>query len=79
MQKVLFFSIFIETKFLTEISEFCFAALGSENRLLVLEVLVRVGPLELRLGQLGKRASVALSTLTHHMEILTQSDLVEQR
>ena len=79
MQNVLFFSIFIETKFFTEITEYCFAALGSENRLLFLKVLVRGGPLELSLGQLGKGASVTLYTLTHHMQILTQSGLVEQR
>ena len=78
-QNVVFFSIFIETELFIEIAEFWFAALGSEHRLLVLKVLVRGGHLELSLGLLGKRASVTVSTLTHHMKILTQSGLVEQR
>ena len=37
------FSIFIETEFFIEIAEYYYAALGSENRLLVLPGLVRGG------------------------------------
>jgi len=55
-----------------------FAALGSEQRLMVLRTLVRAGPEGLSIGELGKRTGVTGSTLTHHMKILAQSGLVEQ-
>ncbi len=56
-----------------------FAALGSEQRLLVLRSLVRAGPEGLNIGELGKRCGVTGSTLTHHMKILTQAGLVTQK
>ncbi|OWU83630.1 ArsR family transcriptional regulator [Oceanicola sp. 22II-s10i] len=56
-----------------------FAALGSEQRLRVLRTLVRAGPDGLSIGELGQRTGVTGSTLTHHMKILTQAGLVEQR
>ncbi len=55
-----------------------FAALGSEQRLAVLRVLVRAGPEGLTIGELGERAGVKGSTLTHHMKILAAADLVQQ-
>lgn len=55
-----------------------FAALGSEQRLSVLRVLVRAGDEGLSIGELGKRSGVTGSTLTHHMKILAQSGLVTQ-
>ncbi len=55
-----------------------FAALGSEQRLAVLRTLVRAGPEGLRIGELGERAGVTGSTLTHHMKILSQAGLVRQ-
>ncbi|MCZ4351851.1 metalloregulator ArsR/SmtB family transcription factor [Roseovarius aestuarii] len=55
-----------------------FAALGSEQRLMVLNALVRAGPDGLRIGALGERSGVTGSTLTHHMKILTQAGLVRQ-
>ncbi len=55
-----------------------FAALGSEQRLTVLNALVRAGPEGLSIGELGDRAGVTGSTLTHHMKILTQAGLVTQ-
>lgn len=55
-----------------------FAALGSEQRLSVLRVLVRAGPEGLSIGELGRRAGVTGSTLTHHMKILSQAGLVRQ-
>ena len=55
-----------------------FAALGSEQRLAVLRTLVRAGPDGLRIGELGERAGVTGSTLTHHMKILAQAGLVRQ-
>ncbi|MEL7257945.1 MAG: metalloregulator ArsR/SmtB family transcription factor [Pseudomonadota bacterium] len=55
-----------------------FAALGSEQRLIVLHTLVRAGPDGLRIGELGERTGVTGSTLTHHMKILSQAGLVTQ-
>ncbi|MEM9496370.1 MAG: metalloregulator ArsR/SmtB family transcription factor [Pseudomonadota bacterium] len=55
-----------------------FAALGSEQRLAVLRVLVRAGESGLRIGELGARSGVTGSTLTHHMKILAQAGLVRQ-
>lgn len=55
-----------------------FAALGSEQRLGILQVLVRAGPDGLSMGELGKRSGVRGSTLTHHLKILTAAGLVEQ-
>lgn len=56
-----------------------FAALGSEQRLAVLRVLVRAGPEGLSIGALGARCGVTGSTLTHHMKILAQAGLVRQQ
>lgn len=55
-----------------------FAALGSEQRLMVLRTLVRAGPDGLSIGELGRRSGVTGSTLTHHMRILVQAGLVRQ-
>ena len=56
-----------------------FAALGSEQRLMVLEALVRAGAEGLTMGALGARSGVEGSTLTHHLRFLTQAGLVTQR
>lgn len=56
-----------------------FAALGSEQRLMVLRTLVRAGPEGLSIGVLGQRAGVTGSTLTHHLKILAQAGLVTQQ
>ena len=55
-----------------------FAALGSEQRLAVLNALVRGGPEGLPIGTLGERTGVTGSTLTHHVRILTQAGLVHR-
>ncbi|MDJ0827538.1 MAG: metalloregulator ArsR/SmtB family transcription factor [Rhodobacter sp.] len=55
-----------------------FAALGSEQRLGVLNTLVRAGPDGLSIGELGERSGVTGSTLTHHMKKLTEAGLVTQ-
>ena len=55
-----------------------FAALGSEQRLGVLRVLVRAGPNGLNISTLGARAGLTGSTLTHHIKILVQAGLVTQ-
>ncbi len=56
-----------------------FAALGSEQRLQVLRILVRAGPDGLTIGDLGARSGVTGSTLTHHMKILAAAGLVDQK
>lgn len=55
-----------------------FAALGSEQRLEILQCLVRAGPSGLSMGALGERSGVTGSTLTHHLKILAAAGLVEQ-
>ena len=55
-----------------------FAALGSEQRLQVLNTLVRAGEAGLPIGELGRRSGITGSTLTHHMKILAQAGLVQQ-
>ncbi|MEL7100588.1 MAG: metalloregulator ArsR/SmtB family transcription factor [Pseudomonadota bacterium] len=55
-----------------------FAALGSEQRLAVLRTLVRAGPEGLSMGDLGARSGITGSTLTHHLKILAQAELVTQ-
>ena len=55
-----------------------FAALGSEQRLIVLNTLVQAGPEGLPIGELGERSGVSGSTLTHHVRILTQAGLVHR-
>lgn len=61
-----------------EVAASTFAALGSEQRLEVLRILVRSGPQGLSIGALGERSGITGSTLTHHMKILTQAGLVTQ-
>lgn len=55
-----------------------FAALGSGQRLKVLNALVRAGPEGLAIGALGERSGVVGSTLTHHVGILARAGLVRQ-
>jgi len=55
-----------------------FAALGSEQRLMVLRTLVRAGPDGLSIGLLGDRTGVTGSTLTHHLKLLAAAGLVKQ-
>lgn len=56
----------------------CFAALGSEQRLAVLQALVAAGPEGLPAGVLAERVGLGASTLTHHLRFLTQAGLVRQ-
>jgi DNA-binding transcriptional ArsR family regulator len=56
-----------------------FAALGSEQRLHVLRVLVRAGPEGLTIGTLGARTEITGSTLTHHVKLLVAAGLVQQK
>ncbi|MCB1351022.1 MAG: winged helix-turn-helix transcriptional regulator [Maritimibacter sp.] len=61
-----------------EVAASAFAALGSEQRLTVLRILVRAGPGGLSMGDLGQRSGVTGSTLTHHLRILVGAGLVTQ-
>ncbi|WP_372834398.1 ArsR/SmtB family transcription factor, partial [Puniceibacterium confluentis] len=61
-----------------EVAASTFAALGSEQRLGVLQTLVRAGPKGLSIGALGSRSGVTGSTLTHHLRILSQAGLITQ-
>lgn len=56
----------------------CFAALGSEQRLAVLQALVAAGPAGLAAGDLAARVGLGASTLTHHLRFLSQAGLVRQ-
>lgn len=55
-----------------------FSALGSEQRLQVLQTLVRAGAGGLSIGALGEKTGVTGSTLTHHLKILAAAGLVRQ-
>ncbi|MEM0977832.1 MAG: metalloregulator ArsR/SmtB family transcription factor [Pseudomonadota bacterium] len=55
-----------------------FAALGSEQRLSLVQTLVRAGFAGLSVGELGERADIGGSTLTHHLKILSAAGLIEQ-
>lgn len=57
----------------------CFAALGSEQRLAVLQALVAAGPDGMSAGTLAARVGLGASTLTHHLRFLSQAGLVRQR
>ncbi|MEJ6707920.1 MAG: metalloregulator ArsR/SmtB family transcription factor [Amylibacter sp.] len=56
-----------------------FAALGSEQRLSVLQTLVSAGTNGLSVGELGKSTGVPGSTLNHHLRFLVHAGLVEQK
>ena len=68
-----------ETKMSVEDAALAFAALGSEQRLGVLQALVRAGPEGLSVGALGERSGVSGSTLTHHLRFLAHAGLVTQK
>lgn len=60
---------FVDTELsLTEAA--AFAALGWEQRLDILKVLVSAGPEGLSIGELGERNGIRGSTLTRHLKIL---------
>ncbi|MBE9476285.1 MAG: helix-turn-helix transcriptional regulator [Proteobacteria bacterium] len=69
---------FEDTALSLEHAATAFAALGSEQRLGVLQILVRAGPDGLSMGELGERSGVTGSTLTHHLKFLTAAGLVVQ-
>lgn len=55
-----------------------FAALGSEQRLSVIQFLVRAGPEGMTVGALKDATGAAASTLSHHIRFLSQTGLICQ-
>ena len=62
-----------------EIAASGFAALGSEQRLLVLRHLVRAGGQGRSIGELGEAVGLSGATLTHHIRALTHAGLVTRK
>lgn len=56
-----------------------FAALGSEQRLLVIGQLVRAGAAGQTIGALGAAVGISGATLTHHLRALVQAGLVSRQ
>lgn len=55
-----------------------FAAMGSEARFAVLQVLVRAGETGLPTGTIGERTGIPASTLAHHVKFLAAAGLISQ-
>lgn len=55
-----------------------FAAMGSEQRLKVLQTLVRAGAPGLTVGDIQARTGIPPSTLAHHLRFLAAGGLVTQ-
>lgn len=55
-----------------------FAAMGSESRLAVLQVLVKAGQHGLPVGMIGERTQIPPSTLAHHLKFLAAAGLITQ-
>ncbi|MEN0001127.1 MAG: metalloregulator ArsR/SmtB family transcription factor [Pseudomonadota bacterium] len=56
-----------------------FAAIGSEQRLSVLLLLVKAGRLGLTVGQIQEETGMAPSTLAHHLRMLADGNLITQK
>lgn len=54
-----------------------FAALGSEQRLEIVRLLLRSGPNGLTVGEIQAKVKIPGSTLSHHLEKLRQESLVD--
>lgn len=55
-----------------------FAALGSEARLEIVRLLVRIGPEGASVGALQDRLRMPASTLSHHLKFLVSCGLITQ-
>ncbi|MFK7791661.1 MAG: ArsR/SmtB family transcription factor [Devosiaceae bacterium] len=55
-----------------------FAAMGSEPRFAVVQVLVKAGTDGLPTGAIGERTGIPASTLAHHIKFLAAADLITQ-
>ncbi len=56
-----------------------FAAMGSEARLRIMQLLLRAHPQGLAAGSIQSELGIPASTLSHHLEKLRHEDLVEVR
>lgn len=57
----------------------CFAALGSNQRLEIIQALVRAGDMGMTVGEVQEKTGIAPSTLAHHLKFLVNAELVAQR
>ncbi len=55
-----------------------FAALAHETRLSVFKLLVEAGPNGLSAGEVGNKLDVVQNTMSSHLSILSQSDLISK-
>ena len=56
-----------------------FAAMGTESRLRIMQLLLTAHPEGLVVGEIGKELEIPNSTLSHHLEKLKGEDLVRIR
>lgn len=56
-----------------------FAAIGSEQRLSVLLMLVKAGRMGMNVGQIQQESGMAPSTLAHHLRMLADGNLITQK
>jgi ArsR family transcriptional regulator len=55
-----------------------YAALGSEQRLMLLRHMTRAGEAGMSIGSLGEAVGISGANLTHHLKILTHAGLIKQ-
>ena len=56
-----------------------FAAMGTESRLRIMQLLLTAHPDGLVVGDIGSELDISNSTLSHHLEKLKHEDLVQVR
>jgi ArsR family transcriptional regulator len=56
-----------------------FAAMGTESRLRIMQLLLSAHPEGLVVGEIGSELQIPSSTLSHHLEKLRNEDLVKVR
>jgi ArsR family transcriptional regulator len=66
---------------LEEITRFAdmFAAMGTESRLRIMQLLLSAHPEGMIVGEIGAELEIPSSTLSHHLEKLKNEDLVNVR
>jgi ArsR family transcriptional regulator len=56
-----------------------FAAMGTESRLRIMQLLLSAHPEGMTVGEIGSELEIPSSTLSHHLEKLKNEDLVKVR
>lgn len=56
-----------------------FSALGNASRLAIFKLLVRAGQPGSVTGRIGRELGIPLSTLAHHLDMLSRAGLISQR